>query len=1133
MSKQDLLAQLDKLPPEKREALLKKLKAKKQQSTAKSSAQPSIPKLDRVQHKRFPLSFAQQRLWFLDKLDSSTAFYNLAAAIEMDGTLDVDALQDALHYVIDRHETLRTTFIEEQGEAYQVIHPVLPTELHIVDISHLDNHAQTIELETIKRRDAQTLFDLKQGPLLKTSLVKLNEQAQTFLLTLHHIIADGWSAQCFAQELSQAYSAIVTKQTPNLPALSIQYADFAHWQRDWLQGDVLQQQSDYWQQQLSDTPTLSLPLDYPRPPVQTYKGKTHTVELNEAQKAALTELAQQQQGTLYMAMLALFEVFVHRYTQQDDFAIGTPVANRTRTELEPLVGFFVNTLAMRAKLTGHTSFNDLLSNVKQDVIGAQSHQDLPFERLVELLGIERDPSYSPIFQTFFSLDKGELEQAIQLPGVKATFKTAEIDAAKFDLSLICTEHSQGIRCVFEYNTDLFHPDTIQTMGGHLIQLADNLIKAPDQPIAMLDVLSQAEKKQMLADWNLTTQSVPAIEQGLCLQQVIEEQCQRSADRTALRQGDRALTYQELNNQANQLAAHLRSVGVKPNQCVGICLAPSIDAVIGILAIIKAGGAYVPMDINYPEERLAHIASDAGIDIILTHSEGRNRFPHVQHVIALNTDEHLWQAQRSDNITPVQTPNDLLYVVYTSGSTGLPKGAGVTHTNSLNLLNWYTQQYQMTASDKSLVISALGFDLTQKNLYSLLTVGGTVVFPEDHIYDPHAIKAAISHHQITLMNCAPSAFYPLLESSNGDNCQYGQLNSLRCVLFGGEPIQLSYLKPWLAQSACQLVNMYGPTECTDIATSYTLRASDLTQSGQSGLPIGKPCANVQLFVLDGEFQQPVPIGVPGELCIGGTSLGAGYLNNESQNQARFITTPEPLSSYTSTNKLYRTGDLVRYRRDSNIEFIARLDGQIKIRGQRIEPGEIEAQLRTLEGISEAVIADKTAPNGQTILAAYLVIEENSVMADAATLRSQLKQQLPDYMVPSAFIEIEQIPLTPNGKINRKVLPAPEAKHLECETYSPPRDELEEGLCQILASVLRIERVGINDHFFEIGGHSLLATQVTSKIAEQYGVELPVRAIFEIPQVCGLADLLRSLLPNLSDTADSDAQDDDDEFEEGVL
>lgn len=1131
MSKQDLLAQLDKLPPEKREALLKKLKAKKQQATTQPSAQPSIPTLDRAQYKRFPLSFAQQRLWFLDKLDSSTAFYNLAAAIEMDGTLDVDALQDALHFVIDRHETLRTTFTEEQGEAYQVVHPVLPTELHIVDISHLDAQAQKVELETIKRRDAQTLFDLNQGPLLKTSLVKLSDQQQTFLLTLHHIIADGWSAQCFAQELSQAYRAIVTKQTPNLPALTIQYADFAHWQRHWLQGEVLKQQSDYWQQQLSDTPTLSLPLDYPRPPVQTYKGKTHTVELNLAQKTALMQLAQNQQGTLYMAMLALFEVFIHRYTQQDDFAIGTPVANRTRTELEPLVGFFVNTLAVRATLTGHTNFNDLLNKVKQDVIGAQSHQDLPFERLVELLGIERDPSYSPIFQTFFSLDKGELEQAIQLPGVKATFKTAEIDAAKFDLSLICTEHSEGIRCVFEYNTDLFHPDTIHAMGGHLVKLADSLIKAPEQPIATLDLLSQAEKKQLLSDWNQTHQTVAPIEQGLCLQQVIEDQCLRSSERVAIRQGDRTLTYQALNNQSNQLARHLRSMGVKPNQRIGICLAPSIDAVIGVLAIIKAGAAYVPMDINYPPERLSHIAQDAAIDIVLTHSEGRERFQHLEHVVELDTQSDVWQEHSSDNLTPEQSPNDLLYVVYTSGSTGLPKGAGVSHTNSLNLLDWYTQKYQMTASDKSLVISALGFDLTQKNLFALLTVGGTVVFPDDHIYDPYAIKAAISHHQITLMNCAPSAFYPLLESKSGDTSGYNQLNSLRCVLFGGEPIQLSYLKPWLAQSSCQVVNMYGPTECTDIATSYTLQANDLTQAGQSGLPIGKPSANVQLFVLDGEFQQIVPIGVAGELCIGGTGLGSGYLNNSQQTQTQFIDTPELLTSYTTTNKLYRTGDLVRYRRDGNLEFIARLDGQIKIRGQRIEPGEIESQLGRLEGISEAVVADKTAPNGQTILAAYLVLEASSDMPDAATLRSQLKQHVPDYMVPSAFIAIEQIPLTPNGKINRKALPSPEAKHLERDSYTPPRDELEASLCEILTQVLKIERVGINDHFFEIGGHSLLATQVTSKITEQYGIELPVRAIFEIPQVSGLADLLRSLIPNLADT--SNAAQDDDEFEEGVL
>jgi amino acid adenylation domain-containing protein len=1139
MSNKDLLAQLDKLPPAKREALLKKLKEKKLKGQQNATSKPVIPVLDRATHSHFPLSFAQQRLWFLDKLDSSTAFYNLAAAIEMDGKLDAPALQKALNYVLSRHEILRTTFSEDQGEAFQIVHAKATLNLDSINIDHLAGSAQAKELDTLKKRDAQTLFDLNTGPLLKTTLVKLNEQQHVFLLTMHHIIADGWSAQCFAQELSQAYAAFVTQQIPAMAPLSLQYADFSTWQRQWLQGEVLQKQSDYWQQHLKNAPTLHLPTDFPRPPVQTYNGKTQTVELSSEHKAGLNQLAQQQQGTLYMAMLTVFYVFLHRYSQQDDLVVGTPVANRTRTELEPLIGFFVNTLAVRAQLKGDSSFLDLLKQVKEATIGAQSNQDLPFERLVELLELDRDPSYSPLFQTFFSLDKGALAQSIQLPGVSATFKPADIDAAKFDLSLICTEHENGIRCVFEYNTDLFDDATIKQMSQHLLSLVDSILNTPEQAVATLPILSGAEQQQLVHEWNQTDAEVPALRDNLCLHQLIEQQVERSPDAIALRHGEQAISYQTLNQQANQLAAYLREQGLRPGARVGVCLPPSIDAMLAILATLKAGGAYVPMDVSYPAERLQHMADNAEMTILLTHSEFSPQFQQIEHIIQLDTDASNWSACSKDNLLNLNTPDDLLYVVYTSGSTGLPKGACVHHRNELNLLHWYTKNYQMSANDKALVISALGFDLTQKNLFALLTLGGTVVFPTSRIYDPKHIQELINHHQITLMNCAPSAFYPLVEHNITDySAAYACLSSLRCVLFGGEPIHLATLKGWLHQSRCQLVNMYGPTECTDIAASYTLQSSDLDegkwQSGtsQSGLPIGRPNSNVKLYVLDEHFQQVVPLGVPGELCIGGAGVGSGYLNNPEMSNKVFI--DSPFGQAGSNEKLYRTGDLVRYRRDGNLEFISRIDGQVKIRGFRIELGEIEALLKAQDSIKYAVVADKKAPNGQTVLVAYL-IEQESETRDQNTLRAMLKQHLPDYMVPSAYLSIAEIPLTPNGKIDRKILPSPDIKDLGNAEYTPARDEVEQALCQILADVLKLEQVGIYDNFFEIGGHSLLATQIISRIADRFQLDLPVRTIFEIPTVIAQADLIRSLSPSSLTTADATDynNEDEDEFEEGIL
>lgn len=1118
MTDKNLLAQLEKLPADKRAALLKKLKAKKQAQQQQSPTPKEAP-ITRVSRdsNRFPMSFAQQRLWFLDRLDSSTAFYNLAAYIELDGQLNIQALEQALDSLIKRHETLRTTFAEENGQGLQIIHPHISVQLPQADISHQVD--QKTALVQLSKADAQHIFDLENGPLIKTTLVKLAAEKHQLLLTMHHIIADGWSAQVFASELSQFYAANVNQQVSPLAALDVQYIDYTLWQQQQLTEAVLQQQFEFWQNHLANSPNLELPYDYARPSVQSYQGKTVELQLSQEQTQRLNTIAQQQQTTLFVVMLSAYYLLLHKLSQSYDLVLGTPVANRTRTETEAMIGFFVNTLCLRAKLTPEMTLSDVIQQVKQTSVAAQNHQDLPFERLVEQLNVVRDPALSPLFQTFFSLDKGATEQALQLPGVTATFKSADIDAAKFDFSLIATETSNGIRCLFEYNIDLFAEQSVQHYSQLFSALIEQLITEKLESTAVKQLHSAAPQQQQ-ALLNQQPDNNACAEVTLCLQEKIEQQVSASPNAIACIDQQQQLTYQALNQQANQLAHYLRQQGIAPGDKIGVCLPANTQALTAILAIIKAGAAYVPMDTHYPPQRLQHISDNAGLQWVVGYQQQQNLFPEVAHYLALD-GEAVWQDQSSDNPSLLNTPDDPLYVIYTSGSTGLPKGAAVRHRNSINLLDWYCQQYQLSGDDKTLIISALGFDLSQKNLFALLCCGGSVVFPQLEVYDPRLIQEQIKQHQITLINCAPSAFYPLQE----DQASWPQLSSLRCVLFGGEPIQLPALKHWLEHSQCQLINMYGPTECTDIATAYQMQASDLQGNG---LAIGQAIQQVELYVLD-EQQQLLCPGIVGELYIGGRGVGLGYINNPEQNARAFI--PHPFKP-GSDAKLYRTGDLVRYNPQQQLEFISRLDAQVKIRGFRIELGEIEALLKQQSGINDAVVAAKADQHGNDVLVAYLQIPQALGKLDSDVkqqLEQALAQNLPSYMVPQAYRLIEQIPLSANGKIDRNKLAAPQADDFNRHEYIAPANAEEEQLVRIWEEVLQRQPIGTQDNFFEIGGHSLLATQLSSRIAEHFTLELPVKTIFEVPNIAGQANLIRSLTAPV----DHDTQADDDDFEEGVL
>lgn len=1063
----------------------------------------------------YPLSYSQQRLWLIDQLQPGTPTYHIPFGVRIKGNIDIAATEAAIASIVKRHDSLRTCFVQVDGSD-EPRQQVTPFEGWTLPQFELENNA-----DALKQRVGAFFmapFDLAQGSLFRAQLIKLTEHQQStnesiLIVCMHHIISDGWSMDVLLHEFNHFYTAF--KQNPqaigqldigsSLPALNIQYTDFSVWQRNWLQGDNLNAQLSYWQKQLANPPVLELPTDYPRPHQLDIGGKVIHFELDKQLTQKLNAVSSSHKATLYMTLMAAFQLLLSRYSGQDDICIGSPIANRNHASTEPLIGFFVNTLVMRSKINYNMSFQQLLAEVKHTALSAYAHQDIPFERLVDTLNIPREISQTPLFQAMFMLQNMEqnpsLAEETQLGDLTLSSLDSELDdkdsAAKFDLSLSMTERQGSLVGALEYRTALFKPETMQRMVGHFIRLLESIVDSPQQAVGTLAFMNETETDVLLNQWNQTHAPVTAIENNLTLPQLFEAQVERNPDALAIF-GEQPLSYSELNRQANQLAHHLMAQGIQSGDKIGVLLPASSQAMIAIFAVLKAGATYIPMDVNYPADRLQHMIDNANMQCLITLTDLASRIPNTVKTCVLDDASTAWLECSTENPVTQGSIEDTLYVVYTSGSTGLPKGAGVTHKNALNLLDWYTKEYEMSEADRTLVMSALGFDLTQKNLFALLTTGGSIGFTQSAIYDPDHIRALIEQHNVSLLNCAPSAFYPLLDGTN-----FSALNSLRCVLFGGEPIQLDKLAPWLQSQgdslSCQIINMYGPTECTDIAASYRLTSEDLSrfEQGQlSTLPIGKPNANVQLYVLDPNFQQPTPMGVPGELCIGGSGVGIGYVNNTELTEQAFIE--------TQWGRLYRTGDLVRYDESSNLHFLSRIDGQVKIRGFRVELGEIEAKLKAHHQVHDAVVADKRTANGQVVLVAYLVMNESAAtddkanpVLDTAGLKATLKAHLPDYMVPQAYQTIDNVPLTPNGKIDRKSLPTPSAGDFGQANYQAPETQTEEVLAEIWASVLQADKISRTEQFFEAGGHSLLATKLVTRIKTQWPIELALTAVFEYP------------------------------------
>jgi amino acid adenylation domain-containing protein len=940
------------------------------------------------------------------------------------------------------------------------------------------------------------------------------------LLNLHHIICDDWSIGVLIRELSAIYTAFAQNQPSPLAELPLQYADFAHWQREWLQTEVLETQLTYWRQQLDGIARLNLPTDRPNPTLPSYRGATQFLELSPSLSHGLEKLCQQQGVTLFMTLLAAFQTLLYRYTQQEDIVVGSPIANRNRSEIEGLIGFFVNTLVLRTDVSGNPTFQELLGRVREVTLGAYAHQDLPFEKLVEELHPQRALSRHPLFQVVFGFENAPME-ALELPGLTLSPLTIDFKTTRFDLEFHLWDasggfrslwgeewkHSEGIRGVVVYNTDLFDAATITRMVGHFTTLLEGIVANPQTRVASLPILLDAERQQLLGQWNDTVADYP---QNRCIHQLFEEQVKHNPNAIALIFDDNSLTYQELNSRSNQLAHYLQKQGVSFDVLVGLCVERSVEMIVGILAILKAGAAYLPLDPNYPQERLNFMLEDAQVSVLLTQQHLVERIGTQKlQVIGIDTDWNRITLESSEDPTSDVTIENLAYVIYTSGSTGKPKGVAIPH-KAVNRLVCNTNYIKLDSSDKIAQVSNTSFDAATFEIWGALLHGAQLVgISRDVLLSPHDFALQLQEKGITVLFLTTALFQQIARDVPH------AFAALRYLLFGGESVDSRWVRKVLKKGAPQqLLHVYGPTEGTTFSSWYEVQ--DVSEEATS-IPIGCPITNTQIYLLD-EQLQPVPIGIPGELYISGDGLARGYLNRPELTSQRFITNPfvgapfmgaQLMGSQPGT-RLYKTGDLARYRADGNIEFLGRIDNQVKIRGFRIELGEIESVLNQHPAVREAVVIVQQDVPDDKHLVAYIVFNEQVNNPKTSELRQFLNEKLPQYMVPSAYVTLDTLPLTPNGKVNRHLLPEVDAFNLDTEqSYVAPGTCIEEELARIWGQILGKQQVGIYDNFFELGGHSLLATQLTSRIRDAFQVELSVRILFEAPTVASLAKHIETI------------------------
>ena len=1033
-----------------------------------------------------PLSFAQQRLWFLDQLHPGMSTYNIARRVRIGGDLDLDVLRRTLDAIVARHEALRTTIVAIDGTPEQSVAPALSIPLPVTDLSALpdrETRAQRLAVEEARRP-----FDLARGPLFRAALFRLDPDQHLLVLTVHHIVSDAWSLGVLFREIGAVYRAFLRGEPSPLPDLPIQYADYAAWQRRTLRGEALERVLGYWRDQLEGLPpALELLTDRPRPTVQSSRGAKQSIVIPKPVSDRLKELSRRDGATLFATLLAAFHTLLGRYTGQDDIVVGSPIAGRTQAETEGLVGFFVNTLALRLVQSNDPTFRELLHRAREATLGAYAHQDLPFEKLVEELQPERDLRRTPVFQVAFAYQNFPTHK-LELPGLTLQSEPAESGTAKFDLMLYMWQRSDGLRAVLEYNLDLFEAGTIIRMLGHFRNLLESIALDPDRRLSELSLLSHEERHQHLVEWNATGADYPG---ERSVHRLFEDQAAQTPQAVAVAAGTEQLTYGELDRRANQLAHHLRARGVGPDVRVGVCLERSPRLIIALLGVLKAGGTYVALDPAYPSERQGLLLRDAKVGVLLTDGRSGEGLPSGDTAAIVRLEPDLASIAGEPD-TPVRsgvTAANLAYLIYTSGSTGTPKGVGITHRSAVAFLTWAREMTPASAGARVLATTSINFDLSVYEIFGTLSWGGTVLLLGTALELTERPDLCVPG-AATLLNTVPSVAAALV--------RLGAVPAgLVRVNLAGEPLPRALVETLYAAGAGEVCNLYGPSETTTYSTVAHLAR------GESGVPgIGRPIANTRAYVLDRRLE-PVPIGVPGELYLGGAGVARGYLGRPALTAERFVPDPfGPLAGGEPGGRLYRTGDRVRWRPDGALEYLGRLDQQLKLRGFRIEPGEIETVLGRHPAVrAAAVIAREDVP-GDMRLVAYVV--PDGLPLDGGELRRFLEQHLPEYMVPAAIVELESLPLSPNGKLDRRALPAPDDTDSRGrDGYVAPRTPVEEMLAGIWASVLRLERVGIRDNFFALGGHSLLATQVVSRVRTAIGVELPLRALFEDPTVADLA------------------------------
>ncbi|AUT02775.1 non-ribosomal peptide synthetase [Nostoc sp. CENA543] len=1072
-SKNALTAELKQEIQNHKAEILTFLKAAKTQvvSTAEIPAlSPDSPKL---------LSFAQQRLWLLAQLQGSSAIYNMPIALQLNGKLDIDALRSSLAYLLNRHESLRMYFPTVAGEP-QIALGTGDWVLGTGDWEEAgEKFLQCPNIQDLIDAHAQEPFDLNTGPLFKAKLLQLEGEKSVLAINMHHIISDGWSMGVFVRELRQAYAAYSQGQTPNLAPLPIQYSDYAHWQRHWLQGEVLEKQINYWKQQLSDvSPLLELPTDYSRPAQQSYQGDRYCYSLSPELTAAVNAFSQQQGVSLYMTLLATLSILLSRYSRQEDLCIGSPIANRTHSQTEGLIGFFVNTLVMRQQIKPEQNFIEFLQQTRQTCLDAYAHQDVPFEVLVEKLRPERSMSYNPLFQVMLALENNESPD-LDLSGLDIELLGVKGAIAKFDLTLLITESDNQLNCTWEYATDLFARATIQRMAEHFEVLLKGILDHPHQSINTLPLMTAAELLQLQC-WNQTQTDYP---EDQTLIDLFEQQVAKNPHHIALVFASQSLTYQQLNQKANQLAHYLiHNHQIQPDTLIGISVERSLEMIIGLLGILKAGGAYVPIDPNYPPERIQFMLEDSGISILLSQSFLLHKLPLTELTNSLQViclDAENFTGESTANPTPQSTPDHLAYVIYTSGSTGRPKGVMIEHRGLVNLTLAVDEVLQIQPQSRVLQFASFSFDASMWEIATTLSAGACLYLAQKYTLSPSQdLVNFLEACQISHVTLPPSVLSLLPQAT---------LPDLQVLVTGGETCPTELVTRWAKER--RFFNGYGPTEST-VCASIAL----CQPNGKKPL-IGKPLSNLRIYLLDAQ-NQPLPPGIPGELCIAGVGLARGYLNRPQTTAQKFL----EVELFGKVERIYKTGDLARWRDDGNLEYLGRIDEQVKLRGFRIELGEIESLLLQHPSVEEAVVTLYKTESNQSLIAYVMGIDDDF----CSDLKKYLKSRVPEYMIPTQIIVLDELPLTPNGKTDRKALPTPH--FTVTNLHTAPRNAVEQQLEKVWSAVLERQKIGIHDNFFDLGGHSLLAIKLLNHIQEVFGQKLALSSLFQNPTIAQLAEQL---------------------------